>query len=244
MSKYYLLNGTVTPFGVGKPDKAKRLAECDEKGNNIADVAAIEAEYAAREQQKLSRNPIPTSNPKRFYRKDGQVVPFGLGKPGIEKLSNECTKDGTPIDNSALVATMRQPGGGGGNGGSAGKIAGLESQLAALTAMMQQLLAGGAVPVPVQAVQAVPEPEPVKITPAAVEQAQVEPLPAQVVEPVKVAAATPAEPTKSTKGKGKGKGKKVVDEDPYETFVNNAADLSDPEPIAFDSSGFVVTDLD
>lgn len=232
--RFYLLNGVVTPFGVGKPDKAKRLAECDEKGNNIADVAAIEALYAEREEaktMKVNRNPTVNKS-KRFYLKDGVVTPFGLGKPGIEKLSNECTQAGEKIDNSAQVALMRQPKqGSGSSGGTTSKIAGLEAQIAQLTQLVQALALGG-IPQQVQAVT---------VAPAAAVEAKVEV--AQVTETKAETPKQAAKPAKADKPAKSAKAKKIVEEDPYETFVSESAGLDD-EAVAFGSDGFVVTEID
>lgn len=233
MSKFYLLNGVVTPFGIGKPTKDKRLAECDEKGKNIADVAAIEAEYAQREadkSMKVNRNPTPVSKGKRFYLLNGVVTPFGLGKPGVEKLSNECTQAGEKIDNSAQVALMRQPKQSAGvSSGNSSKITQLEAQIAQLTAMMTAFVAGQ-VPQQTQAVT---------VAPAAAEVAKVEV--AQVTETV-AETPKPAKPAKADKPKS-AKAKKIVEDDPYGEFVNASAEL-EAEPIAFGSDGFVVTEID
>lgn len=231
--RFYLLNGAVTPFGVGKPDKVKRLAECDEKGNNIADIAAIEAFYAEREEaktMKVNRNPTMNKN-KRFYLKDGVVTPFGLGKPGIEKLGNECTEAGEKIDNSAQVALMRQPKqAGGSSGGNTSKISALEAQIAQLTQLVQALALGG-IPQQVQAVT---------VAAPAAEAAKVEV--AQVTETVAETPKQAAKPAKADKPAKSAKAKKIVEEDPYETFVN-ASDSLDDEAIAFGSDGFIVTEL-
>ena len=224
--RFYLVDGKVQPFGVGKPNKDKLLAECDENGKNIADIAAIEALYAAREAKTMKVNRNPTVNKsKRFYLKDGVVTPFGLGKPGIEKLSNECSQAGEKIDNSAQVALMRQPKqGGGSSGGNTSKISALEAQIAQLTQLVQALAVGG-IPQQVQAVT---------VAATAAEVAKVEV--AQVTE-------TKAETPKPAKAAKTAKAKKVIEEDPYETFVNGSAEL-DSEPVAFGSDGFVVTEID
>lgn len=247
--RFYLLNGKVTPFGVGKPNKDKLLAECDEKGKNIADIAAIEARFAAQEASKVAkvqRNP-KVSKSLRFYLKNGEVTPFGLGKPGYEKLANECTQAGEKIDNSALVATLRQPKQTASSGAKSSKISELESQVAQMAEMMRQMQAmmmGALVPQQIQQVT---------VAPAATVEAKVEV--AQVTEtvvekPAKVEkVAKPAKSkdkvTKPAKAAKVAKSKDNEDEDdPYGSFAKNVSDLSDDEPIAFGSDGFVVTEID
>jgi hypothetical protein len=243
--RFFLLNGKVTPFGVGKPNKDKLLSECDENGKNIADIAAIEARFTAQEASKVAkvqRNP-KVSKSLRFYLKDGVVTPFGLGKPGYDKLSNECTQAGEKIDNTALVATLRQPKAA--PAAKSSKINELEAQIAQMAEMMkvmQQMMMGAAIP---QQVQAVTVPAPVA------EVAKVEPV-AQVTETVVEKPAKAAKSAKSSTSKAKpakaakvAKSKDIEDEeDPYGSFANNVSDLGDDEPIAFGSDGFVVTEID
>jgi hypothetical protein len=244
--RFFLLNGKVTPFGVGKPNKDKLLSECDENGKNIADIAAIEARFTAQEASKVAkvqRNP-KVSKSLRFYLKDGVVTPFGLGKPGYDKLSNECTQAGERIDNTALVATLRQPKQSSGTGGNSSKINQLEAQLAQLTEMMKAMMTGGfAAPVPQQVQQ-------VTVPAAVAEVAKVEV--AQVTETIVEKPAKAAKSAKPSTSKAKpAKAAKVAkakdideDDDPYGSFANNVNDFGDDEPIAFGSDGFVVTEID
>ena len=247
--RFFLLNGKVTPFGVGKPNKDKLLAECDENGKNIADITAINTRFAAQEAKqtmKVQRNP-KVSKSLRFYLKDGVVTPFGLGKPGYDKLSNECTQAGEKIDNTALVATLRQPKQSAPSTAKSSKINELEAQVAQMAEMMRQMQAmmmGALVP---QQVQAVTVPAPVA------EVAKVEV--AQVTETVVEKPAKIEKVAKSSKAKDKvtkpAKAAKVAkskdnedEEDPYGSFANNVNDFGDDEPIAFGSDGFVVTEID
>ena len=247
--RFYLLNGKVTPFGVGKPNKDKLLAECDENGKNIADIAAIEARFTAQEASKVAkvqRNP-KVSKSLRFYLKDGVVTPFGLGKPGYDKLANECTQAGEKIDNSALVATLRQPKQSAPSTAKSSKINELEAQVAQMAEMMRQMQAmmmGALVPQQIQQVTVAPE---------AVWQSLEE-----VVEPDEIVAEKPAKVekvakpakskdkvTKPAKAAKVAKSKDNEDEDdPYGSFANNVNDFGDDEPIAFGSDGFVVTEID
>jgi hypothetical protein len=262
--RFYLVDGKVTPFGVGKPNKDKLLAECDENGKNIADKAAIEARFAQQgsNMAKVKRNPTEVGKPKRFYLKDGKVTPFGLGKPGYDKLANECTQAGEKIDNSAAVAALRQPKATS-TGGNTSKISALEAQITQMTEMMkvmQQMMMGGMVPqipqpvqqvvVPVEVAQAA-KVEPVQVaektekTPVADAAAAVRALVAD--KPAKTAKAKEktTKTAKPTKAKAKVQADDDVgDEDAYANFANIAKDLTDDDPVAFDSNGFVVTDLD
>jgi len=252
VQRFSLVNGKVTAWTIGKPSKDQRLNECDQKGNIIADIAAINAAYAAAEEakaMKVQRNPTAKVGGKRFYLKNGVVTPFGLGKPGFDKLSNECTQAGELIDNSALVATLRQPKVA--TAAKSSKFNELEAQNAALAAqvaqlaeMMKAFLTGGGLPQIPQQVQAV------TVAPAAAEVAKVEV--AQVTETVTEKPAKPAKAAKSATSKAKpakaakvAKSKDIEDEeDPYGSFANNVSDLDDEEPIAFGSDGFVVTEID
>ena len=243
--RFSLIGGKVVAWSIGKPSKDQRLNECDEKGNIIADIDAINAVYAAAEEakaMKVQRNPTAKVGGKRFYLKDGVVTPFGLGKPGFDKLSNECTQAGELIDNSALVATLRQPKAA--PAAKSSKINQLEAQLAQMAEMMkvmQQMMMGAAIPQQVQAVT---------VAPAAAEVAKVEPV-AQVTETVVEKPAKAAKSAKSSTSKAKpakaakvAKSKDIEDEeDPYGSFANNVSDLGDDEPIAFGSDGFVVTEM-
>ena len=232
--RYSLIGGKVVQWSIGKPSKDQRLSECDEKGNIIADIEAITAQYAAAEEaksMKVNRNPTAKVGGKRFYLKDGVVTPFGLGKPGVDKLSNECTQDGEKIDNSAQVALMRQPKQSSGTGGNSSKINQLEAQIAQLTQLMQALVTGGLPQIP-QQVQEV-------TVPAAV----AEVVKVEVAQVTETAAEKPAKADKSAKAAKSAKAKKIVDEDPYETFVNESSSV-EAEPIAFGSDGFVVTEID
>ena len=247
--RFSLIGGKVIAWSIGKPSKDQRLSECDEKGNIIADIDAINAVYAAAEEakaMKVQRNPTAKVGGKRFYLKDGVVTPFGLGKPGFDKLSNECTQAGELIDNSALVATLRQPKPA--TAAKSSKISELESQIAQMAEMMkvmQQMMMGGMVPPIAQPIQAV------TVAPAAAEVAKVEPV-AQVTETVVEKPAKAAKSAKSSTSKAKpakaakvAKSKDIEDEeDPYGSFANNVSDLGDDEPIAFGSDGFVVTEID
>lgn len=248
--RFWLVGGKVTPFGVGKPNKDKLLAECDEKGKNIADVAAINARFAQTEAKgmKVKRNPTQAAT-LRYYLKDGVVTPFGRGKPSFDKLNSECTQGGEKIDNSAVLSVMRQPKQASSTGGNASKIAGLEAQVALMAEMMKQMQAmmmGAAIPQPVQAVT---------VAPAAAEVAKVEAVqvPAKTAEkpakPAKVAkvakVAKPAKASKPSKAKAKSEADDDIDEnDAYANFANISGDLSDDDPIAFGSDGFVVTEID
>ena len=243
--RFWLVGGKVTPFGVGKPSKDKLLAECDEKGKNIADVAAINARFAQTEAKgmKVKRNPTQAAT-LRYYLKDGVVTPFGRGKPSFDKLNFECTQGGEKIDNSAQIALMRQPKAA--VAAKSSKISALEAQVALMAEMMKQMQAmrmGAAIPQPVQAVT---------VAPAAAEVAKVEAVqvPAKTAEkPAKVAkVAKPAKPAKASKP-SKAKAKSQVDEDidendAYANFANISGDLGDDDPIAFGSDGFVVTEID
>jgi len=239
--RFSLIGGKVTAWTIGKPSKDQRLTECDENGKIIADIAAIEAQYSAMEAaktMKVKRNPTAAKT-LRYYWKDGVVTPFGLGKPGIEKLSNECTGAGEMIDNSAKVATMRQPKAA--TAAKSSKISGLEAQNAALQAqvaqlaeMMKAFMAGGVLPQVPQQVQPVAAPV-VQVPETVVE---------KVAKPAKAAKAPKAE-AKPAKVAKPAKAKAIVeDDDPYGNFASNVSDLGDDEPIAFGSDGFVVTEMD
>lgn len=247
--RFWLVDGKVTPFGVGKPNKDKLLAECDEKGKNIADVAAINARFAQSEgkSMKVKRNPTQAAT-LRYYMKDGVVTPFGRGKPSFDKLNSECTQAGVKIDNSAMLAVMRQPKAA--TAAKSSKISELEAQLAQMAEMMRQMQAmmmGAAIPQQVQAVT---------VAPAAAEVAKVEV--AQVTETVVEKPAKVEKVAKSSKGKDKvtkpakatkSKAKSEVDDDidendAYANFANISGDLGDDDPIAFGSDGFVVTEID
>lgn len=235
--RFFLSGGKVLPFGVGKPTKDKLLAECDEKGNNIANVESINARFAAQEAKSMSvkRNPVQKAN-LRYYMNNGTVTPFGRGKPGVEKLANECTQAGEPIDNSARVAAMRQPKSGG--AGNSSKVSALEAQIAQMQEMMAKMMtamAVGAVAVPAAAVAA-------EVT-AKVEEKPVEAPKAD--KPAKSKGSKPKEDKPAAPKVEKVKASKPLDEgDAYEGFANVANDLGDDEPIAFGSDGFVVTEID
>jgi len=243
--RFWLVGGKVTPFGVGKPSKDKLLAECDEKGKNIADVTAINARFAQTEAKgmKVKRNPTQAAT-LRYYLKDGVVTPFGRGKPSFDKLNSECTQGGEKIDNSAVLSVMRQPKAA--TAAKSNKISELEAQVALMAEMMKQMQAmmmGAAIPQPVQAVT---------VAPAAAEVAKVEvaQVPAKTAEkpakPAKVAKpAKPAKASKPSKAKAKSEADDDIDEnDAYANFANISGDLGDDDPIAFGSDGFVVTEID
>jgi len=238
--RFSLIGGKVIAWSIGKPSKDQRLSECDENGKIIADVAAINAAYAAAEEaksMKVKRNPKQAAT-LRYYLKDGVVTPFGRGKPGFDKVSNECTQAGEKIDNSSLVAAMRQPKVA--TAAKSSKITELEAQIAQMAEMMkvmQQMMMGAAIP---QQVQAVTVPAPV----AEVAKVEVAQVTEKVEKPAKApkAAKVQAKPAKAAKvSKAK---ENVEDDDPYGSFANNVSDLSEDEPIAFGSDGFVVTEID
>lgn len=237
--RFSLIGGKVIAWSIGKPSKDQRLSECDENGKIIADVAAINAAYAEKEAKsmKVKRNPKQAAT-LRYYLKDGVVTPFGRGKPGFDKVSNECTQAGEKIDNSSLVAAMRQPKVA--TAAKSSKITELEAQIAQMAEMMkvmQQMMMGAAIP---QQVQAVTVPAPV----AEVAKVEVAQVTEKVEKPAKApkAAKVQAKPAKAAKvSKAK---ENVEDDDPYGSFANNVSDLSEDEPIAFGSDGFVVTEID
>ena len=237
--RFSLIGGKVVAWSIGKPSKDQRLSECDENGKIIADVAAINAAYAEKEAKsmKVKRNPKQAAT-LRYYLKDGVVTPFGRGKPGFDKVSNECTQAGEKIDNSSLVAAMRQPKVA--TAAKSSKITELEAQIAQMAEMMkvmQQMMMGAAIP---QQVQAVTVPAPV----AEVAKVEVAQVTEKVEKPAKApkAAKVQAKPAKAAKvSKAK---ENVEDDDPYGSFANNVSDLSEDEPIAFGSDGFVVTEID
>ena len=237
--RFSLIGGKVIAWSIGKPSKDQRLSECDENGKIIADIAAINAAYAEKEAKsmKVKRNPKQAAT-LRYYLKDGVVTPFGRGKPGFDKVSNECTQAGEKIDNSSLVAAMRQPKVA--TAAKSSKITELEAQIAQMAEMMkvmQQMMMGAAIP---QQVQAVTVPAPV----AEVAKVEVAQVTEKVEKPAKApkAAKVQAKPAKAAKvSKAK---ENVEDDDPYGSFANNVSDLSEDEPIAFGSDGFVVTEID
>lgn len=237
--RFSLIGGKVIAWSIGKPSKDQRLSECDENGKIIADVAAINAAYAEKEAKsmKVKRNPKQAAT-LRYYLKDGVVTPFGRGKPGFDKVSNECTQAGEKIDNSSLVAAMRQPKVA--TAAKSSKITELEAQIAQMAEMMkvmQQMMMGAAIP---QQVQAVTVPAPV----AQVAKVEVAQVTEKVEKPAKApkAAKVQAKPAKAAKvSKAK---ENVEDDDPYGSFANNVSDLSEDDPIAFGSDGFVVTEID
>ena len=243
--RFWLSGGKVLPFGVGKPSKDKLLAECDEKGKNIADVAAINARFAAKEAKgmKVKRNPKQAAN-LRYYMNNGTVTPFGRGKPGIEKLSNECTQAGVMIDNSERVAAMRQPKSGG--GGNASKVNALEAQIAQMQEMMAKMLAAmtvGAVAMPAVAVAAEVPAKTAEKTVEAPKPAKAKEEAPKAEKPAKSKGSKPKadKPAKVEKVKASAE----IDEDEaYSNFAKIANDFGDDEPIAFGSDGFVVTEID
>ena len=99
-----------------------------------------------------------------------------------------------------------------------------------MTQLVQALALGG-IPQQVQAVT---------VAAPAAEAAKVEV--AQVTETVAETPKQAAKPAKADKPAKSAKAKKIVEEDPYETFVN-ASDSLDDEAIAFGSDGFIVTEL-
>jgi len=239
--RFSLVSGKVVAWTIGKPSKDQRLSECDEKGNIIADIAAINALYSAKEAKSMSvkRNPKPQAN-LRYYLHNGTVTPFGRGKPSFDKLNNECTQAGEKIDNSARVAAMRQPKAG---GGSSSKVNQLEAQLAEMRDMMAKMMlamgAGAAIATPAVAVAQVVAPTAeTKVEPAKPAKAKEEKPKAE-----KPAKSKPSKP--STPKVEKVKASAKLDEaDAYENFASVSNDLGDDEPLAFGSDGFLVTDLD
>lgn len=244
--RFSLVNGKVVAWTIGKPSKDQRLTECDEKGKIIADIAAINAMYAAKEaakSMKVKRNPKQAAN-LRYYLHNGEVTPFGRGKPSFDKLNNECTQAGEKIDNSARLAAMRQPSKSG--GGNSSKVSQLEAQLTEMREMMaKMMLAMGAG----AAVAAAPAVAAATEVPAKVQEKVVEPAkPAKVKEekpkaekPVK---SKPSKPSKPKVEKVKASAKLDADEDAYEAYAKVSNEFDDDEPIAFDTDGFVVTDID
>lgn len=240
--RFSLIGGKVVAWSIGKPSKDQRLSECDENGKIIADIAAINAQYAEKEAKsmKVKRNPKQAAT-LRYYLKDGVVTPFGRGKPGFDKVSNECTQAGEKIDNSSLVAAMRQPKVA--TAAKSSKITELEAQIAQMAEMMkvmQQMMMGAAIPQQVQAVTvpvlSVPHCGKTSVNVAQVTE-KVE-KPAKAPKAAKVQA-KPAKAAKVSKAK-----ENVEDDDPYGSFANNVSDLGDDDPIAFGSDGFVVTEID
>lgn len=245
--RFWLSGGKVLPFGVGKPSKDKLLAECDEKGKNIADVAAINARFAAKEAKSMSvkRNPVQKAN-LRYYMLDGKVTPFGRGKPGIEKLNNECTQAGEKIDNSERVAAMRQPKSGGGN---SSKVNALEAQIAQMQEMMAKMLAAmtvGAVAMPAAAVAAEVPAKTAEKTVEAPKPAKVKAETPKAEKPVKSKASKPKsdKPAKPAKAEKASRSEEIDEDEAYSNFAKISDDLGDDEPIAFGSDGFVVTEID
>lgn len=245
VKRFYLSGGKVLPFGRGKPTKDKLLAECDEKGKNIANVEAIAARFAAQEDKRMSvkRNPVQKAN-LRFYMLNGKVTPFGRGKPGVEKLANECTQAGEKIDNSERLAVMRQPKGSSGN---SSKVSALEAQLAQMQEMMAKMMtamAMGAVAVPAAASAAE--------APAKTAEKPVEaPKPAKAKEEApkaeKPAKSKPSKPEPKPKAPKVEKVKRsaaLEEADAYDGYASVSNDLGDDEPLAFGSDGFLVTDID
>ena len=244
--RFSLVGGKVVQWTIGKPSKNQRLTECDEKGKIIADIAAINAAYAAKEAEKsmkVKRNPTQAAN-LRYYLLNGTVTPFGRGKPSFDKLNNECTQAGEKIDNSARVAAMRQPKSSGGN---SSKVNQLEAQLTEMREMMAKMMlamgAGAAIAAPAAAVAAE--------VPAKTAETKVEPAKPAKVKEEKPKAEKPAKskPSKPAAPKApkveKVKASAALDEaDAYEGYASVSNDLGDDEPLAFGSDGFLVTDLD
>ena len=243
--RFSLVNGKVVAWTIGKPSKDQRLSECDEKGNIIADIAAINALYSAKEAKSMSvkRNP-KVSAKLRYYWHNGVVTPFGRGKPSFDKLNNECTGAGEKIDNSARIAAMRQPGKSG--GGNASKINQLEAQFAEMRDMMAKMMlamgAGAAVAVaPAVAIAAeVPAPtQETKVEPAKPAKAKEEKPKAE-----KPAKSKPSKPSKPKAEKPSKVAKLETEDDAYEAYASVSSDLGDHDPIAFDTDGFVVSEID
>jgi len=243
--RFWLSGGKVLPFGVGKPSKDKLLAECDEKGKNIADVAAINARFAAKEAKSMSvkRNPKQAAN-LRYYMQNGVVTPFGRGKPGVEKLANECTQAGVMIDNSERVAAMRQPKSGG--SGNASKVNALEAQIAQMQEMMAKMLAAmtvGAVAVPAVAVAAEVPAKTAEKTVEAPKPAKGKAETPKVEKPAKSKGSKPKS-DKPAKAEKASRSDEIDEDEAYSNFAKIANDFGDDEPIAFGSDGFVVTEID
>ena len=243
--RFSLVNGKVVAWTIGKPSKDQRLSECDEKGKIIADVAAINAAYAAKEAKSMSvkRNP-KVSAKLRYYLLNGTVTPFGRGKPSFDKLNNECTQAGEKIDNSARVAAMRQPKAG---GGSSSKVNQLEAQLAEMRDMMAKMMlamgAGAAIATP-----AVAEAATVQVRAPLEEKVEkvVKPAKAKEEKPKaeKPAKSKPSKPSKPKAEKVKASAKLETEDDAYEAYASVSSDFGDEEPIAFDTDGFVVSEID
>ena len=242
--RFSLVNGKVVAWTIGKPSKNQRLTECDEKGNIIADIAAINALYSAQEAKSMSvkRNP-KVSAKLRYYWHNGVVTPFGRGKPSFDKLNNECTGAGEKIDNSAIVAAMRQPGKSG--GGNASKVSQLEAQFAEMRDMMAKMMlamgAGAAVAVApaVAAAQVAAPTQETKVEPAKPAKAKAEKPKAE-----KPAKSKPSKPTKPKAEKPSKVAKLETEDDAYEAYASVSSDLGDHDPIAFDTDGFVVSEID
>ena len=241
--RFSLVNGKVVAWTIGKPSKNQRLTECDEKGKIIADIAAINALYSAQEAKSMSVKRNPKQSAKlRYYWHNGVVTPFGRGKPSFDKLNNECTGAGEKIDNSAVVAAMRQPKSGGGN---ASKVNQLEAQLSEMRDMMAKMMlamgAGAAVAVaPAVAVAQVAAPtQETKVEPAKPAKAKAEKPKAE-----KPAKSKPSKPTKPKAEKPSKVAKLETEDDAYEAYASVSSDLGDHDPIAFDTDGFVVSEID
>jgi len=242
--RFSLVNGKVVAWTIGKPSKDQRLTECDEKGNIIADIAAINALYSAQEAKSMSvkRNP-KVSAKLRYYWHNGVVTPFGRGKPSFDKLNNECTGAGEKIDNSAIVAAMRQPGKSG--GGNASKVNQLEAQLSEMRDMMAKMMlamgAGAAVAVApaVAAAQVAAPTQETKVEPAKPAKAKAEKPKAE-----KPAKSKPSKPSKPKVEKVSKVAKLETEDDAYEAYASVSSDLGDHDPIAFDTDGFVVSEID
>lgn len=231
--RYWLNDGKVMPFGRGRPSFAMLSQECDTTGKIVADLSKLPQPKAAKEgkSMKVRRNPAVKAEG-RFYLLNGEVTPFGRGRPGLDKIANECDKAGNIIADPNAVAAMRQPRQSTGTG-KANKVAQLESQLAEMREMMAKMMAAMSVGVVAPSIAvAVEVPQTVQET------AEV------VVKQEKVSKPKASKP-KVAKAKKVRQDDEMIDEDDaYANFANISGDLGDDDPIAFDSNGFVVTEIE
>ena len=244
VQRFWLNDGKAIAFQRGKPSFAMLSQECDANGKIIADISKLKQPKAVGgKSMSVKRNPVEKAN-LRYYLLNGEVTPFGRGKPSFDKLNNECTQAGEKIDNSSVVAAMRQPKAG--NAGNSSKIGALEAQIAQMAEMMkvmQQMMMGAAIPQQVQQVASVE----VKVPETVIEK-QAAPIAPAKAEKVKETKDKPAKATKAPKVEKVKNSRKVekveTEDDAYEAYANISNDLGDDDPIAFGSDGFVVTEMD
>lgn len=120
-------DGSIYAFGRGRPTANMLANECDATGTLIAGKLAPSFAVKAREPVKVSR----------FYLDaDNKVQTFGQGRPSFDKLARECDANGNVIASDDVIAKAREPRKVSNPSGTATKLAALESQLAALTALL------------------------------------------------------------------------------------------------------------